>query len=203
MTRPQIRDWYATRKGTPNGIVVEHISANLVPHDYLQEQCDEFINDQGLHLVANDYNADSSRGPRQTNAVHDLFETPFTKPLFIIISCVSNSPSHSQNVLLARQTGAPGTGSPAEWNAAVTQWRAVIDSVQAPPPRLTALGLTTNGALRFTLPGQRGRTNQMLGSSNLMDWTVLANLIGTNGPIIFRDPNALSTPRRFYKLRRL
>ena len=202
MTVRNIRDWYAARKGSSQGITVEHISANMVAHSDLQEQCDEFVHDRGLTLAANDYNADPARGALQTNAVHDSFEIPFMKPVFVIINCVSNSPSHSQNMLLMKRAGAPGFGSPTDWDAALTQWRALIDSVQAPPPELTALRLT-NGTLRFALPGQRDRTNQVLCSSNLVDWTILADFAGTNGPIIFRDTNVLSTPRRFYKLRRL
>jgi len=203
MTLPNIRDWYANRKGTVNGIPVEHISANIVPHDFAQEQCDEFVHDRGITLAANDYNADPRRGITQTNAVHDLFTSPFSKPLFVIINCVSNSPSHLQNVLVLNQVGGPGSGTQAEWNAAMVQWRALIDSVQAPPPKLTDLRLATNGGIRFSFPGQRGRTNQVMVSGNLVNWTVLASFFGTNGPITFRDTNVPPTLRRFYRLRRL
>jgi hypothetical protein len=202
MTLPSIRDWYNARKGTVNGIPVEHISANIVSQYYLQPQCDEFINDLGITLPANDYNTDSSQGPLQTNAVHDSFTLPFTKPLFVIINCVSNSPSHRHNVVMLNQSGAPGFGTQADWEAAMTQWRALMDSVQAAPPELTGL-LVSNGGIRFNFPGQRGRTNQVMVSSNLTDWTVLANFYGTNGPIIFRDTNIHNTARRFYRLRRL
>lgn len=203
MTLGNIRDWYAIRKGTVNGIPVEHISANIVPQHYLQAQCNEFINDMGITLPANDYNADPAQGLRQTNACHDSFTTPFMKPLLVIINCVSNSPSHRQNMLMLNQAGAPGSGTDADWYAAITQWRTLIDSVQAPPPELTGLRLTANGGIRFTFPGQRGRTNQVMVSSNLLNWTVLANFFGTNGPIIFRDTNVPATARRFYRLRRL
>ena len=171
--------------------------------NFLQQQCEEFINEFGITLPANDYNSDPARGLLQTNAVHDAFTSPFSKPLFVIINCVSNSPSHRQNVLMLNQTGVPGSGTPAELDAALVQWRALIDSVQAPPPELTALRLLTNGGIRFTLPGQRGRTNQVMTSSNLMDWSVSANFYGTNGSIVFRDTNVQSTARRFYRLRRL
>ena len=185
-----------------NGIPVEHISANIVPHSFLQAQCDEFIGDRGITLAANDYNTDPALGTTQTNAVHDSFTTPNTKPLFVIINCVSNSPSHPQNVVLLNRVGAPGGGTQAEWNTAMTQWRGLIDSVQAPPPKLTGLR-ATNGVITFTFPGQRGRTNQVMVSSNLTDWTALTNYSGTNASITFRDTNIQGTSKRFYRLRRL
>ena len=101
------------------------------------------------------------------------------------------------------QSGAPGFGQEADWDAAFVQWRALIDSVQAPPPELTGLRSLPGGGIRFVLPGQRGRTNQVLVSSNLINWSVAANFFGTNGPIVFRDTNVVSQPRRFYKIRRL
>lgn len=203
MTLPNIRDWYRWRNGSVNGIPVEHISANIVPVDFLQEQCDEFINDRGITLAANDYNFDPARGPVQLNACHDTFTTPNLKPLIAVINCVSNSPSHRQNVLMLNQWGAPGSGSENDWNAAMVQWRALIDSVQAPPPELTGLRWLPIGGIRFSFPGQRGRTNQVMVSSNLVDWNVLANFYGTNGPIVFRDTNIVSHTRRFYGIRRL
>jgi hypothetical protein len=185
-----------------HGIPVEHISANIVAYDFLQAQCDEFISDYSITLAANDYNSNAALGPTQTNAVHDSFTTPLMKPLFVIINCVSNSPSHPQNVVLLNRAGAPGSGSVAEWNAAMTQWRALIDSVEAPPPMLTGVTLI-NGSVRFSFPGQRGRTNQVMVSSNLIHWTVLTNYSGTNTSITFRDPNTQGTSKRFYRLRRL
>jgi len=182
---------------------VEHISANIVTAYYLQQQCSDFIADYGITLAANDYNTDPGFGPVQTNACHDSFTTPLTKPLFIIISCVSNSPSHPRNVLLMTQTGAPGFGSDGDWNGAFVQWRSLIDSVQAPAPELTGLRWLGIGAIRFSFPGQRGHTNQVMVSSNLVNWSVLASFHGTNGPIVFRDTNAVSRARQFYRIRRL
>lgn len=182
---------------------MEHISANIASAYYLQQQCDDFINDYGIRMAANDYNADPNFGPLQTNACHDSFTIPNTKPLFLIINCLSNSPSQPQNVLMMTQTGAPGSGRDADWDAAFVQWRALIDSVQAPPPELSGLRWLPIGAIRFSFLGQRGHTNQVLVSSNLVNWTVVASFYGTNGPIVFRDTNAVSQPRGFYRVRRL
>lgn len=180
---------------------MDHISANIVSYSFVQSQCDDFINDNGIRLPANDYNADPGRGPLQTNAVHDLFATPNTKPVFVIINCLSNSPSHGQNVILTNFVGQPGFGYQSDWDAATAQWRALIDSVQAPPPELTAVQHPKAGGIRFSFPGQRGRTNQVLVSSDLLEWRVLASYFGTNGPIVFEDRNAQT--RRFYRIRRL
>ena len=171
--------------------------------DFLQDQCDEFVSEWGLTLAANDYNNNPARGPVQTNVCHDTFTTPNLKPLIVIINCVSNSPSHPQNVVMLNKWGAPGFGSEADWTTAMAQWRGLIDSVQAPPPELTGLRWLPIGGIRFSFPGQRGRTNQVMVSSNLVNWTVLANFHGTNGPIVFRDTNIVSHARRFYRIRRL
>ena len=200
-TLPQIRDWFESRNGNVNGIPVEHISCNIISFDFLQSQCDDFISDHSITLPANDYNSDADIGPVQTNTVHDSFTTPNTKPLFVIINCVADSPSHGQNVLLTNFVGQPGFGSQADWNAATAQWRAAIDSVQAPPPELATVQRLTNGGIRFSFPGQRGRTNQVLVSSDLLEWRVLASYFGTNGLIVFEDRNAQA--RRFYRVRRL
>lgn len=201
-TLTEIRDYYTYLKGNRNGIPVEHISVNIATSDFAQEPCDALIDDVGMRIVANDYNSDDDFGPLQTNVVHDSFALQFAKPLFVIINCVTNAPSHPGNSVLLNKAGAPGFGSDADWGNAFDQWHALIDTVQAPPPQLTELRLLTN-TIRFTLPGQRGRTNQVLVSSNLVNWNVLASFYGTNGPIVFRDTNILSRTRRFYRLRRL
>ena len=77
-----------------------------------------------------------------------------------------------------------------------------FDSVQAPLPQITGLRFT-NGALQFNFLGQRGRTNQVLCTSNLLNWTVLTNVTGTNLSILFRDTSVVSNPGRLYRIRRL
>jgi hypothetical protein len=194
---PNVGDWYEARKGNVNGLPVTHIAVNIVPQDFLQVQADAFVNDYGIRICANDYNFRVRQGSLETNAVHDLFQAQFLKPVFLVINCVSNSPSHTQYSLLLNQGGGP-----ADWNVAIAQWHAAIDSVQAPPPQLTNARLS-GGTFQFTFPGQRGRTNQVQCSSNFVNWTVLTNVFGTNAPITFRDTNAVSGGQRFYRVRRL
>lgn len=201
MTVPNIRNWYRNQKGTRQGLPVTHVSVNIIPVTEIQPYCDALIQDAGLEIVANDYNVNSARGVLQTNACHDSFQIPFLKPLFVIINCVSNSPNKPVYTLLHNQVGT--STDDAGWADDLAGWRAAIESVQAPPPELTAFRLTASGGFRFTLPGQLARTNQVLGSPDFTNWSVLGNYYGSNGPIIFRDENIGDKPRRFYHVRRL
>ena len=148
----------------------------------------------------NDYNANPARGPLQTNAVHDLFDIPFNKPRFLVINCVTNSSYNPPNQLILTEPGGIGDFSPD--GPMVTGWHTAIDGVQAPLPQITGARLIS-GAFQFNFLGQRGRTNQVLCTSNLLNWTLLTNVTGTNLQILFRDTNFLSNPGRFYRLRRL
>ena len=192
-----IRRWYEPLRGNVNGLPFLHVGVNITAYDLAQQQTEEFIDDFGLSPCANDYNSDPESGLLQTNAVHDLFQSRFLRPVILVINCVSNSTSHPQWALLLNQGGGQ-----ADWNVAISQWRAAIDSVQAPPPRLTNLS-DSAGVLQFTFPGQRGRTNRVECTTNFVNWTVLTNVFGTNAPIIFRETDALSNAQRFYRVRRL
>jgi len=195
-----IKDYYKQRNGTINGLPLSYVNVNIVAQDFLQPQCEDFIDDYNLPMCANDYNSNPSLGPVQTNRVHDMFATPFLKPIFAIINCVSNSTAQSYLQLLLNEDGGLIT---VDYGAYVTRWRTAIDSVQAPRPELTDTRLTPSGALAFTLPGQRGRTNQVQVSSDLLNWTTVTNVSGTNAPVVFRDTNVVNAPRRFYRVRRL
>lgn len=199
---PNIREWYKARRGTINGLPVLHMSINIVPHSSLQAQCESFINYHGLQTVMNDYNANSSRGPLQTNAVHDLFEVPFIKPYFLVLNCISNSSHTPLDRLMLTEDA--GFGDFSDNGPTVTRWRATIDSVQAPLPLIRNARLEANGTFQFYFPGQRGRTNQVLCTGDLVNWTVLTNVTGTNVLFLFRDMNTtLSNPVRVYRVRRL
>jgi hypothetical protein len=198
VTSASIRDYFTFQNGNRHGVPVEHVSINIVSHASIQQAVDDFVDDLGLRICLNDFNNDPAQGRLQTNAVHDSFQTPFVKPVFVVINCLSNSPTHAPNAVLLNRWGEPTEG----WGTAIDQWRAILDSVQAPPPALTR-GQWTSGGFRFVFPGQRGDTNQVLCSSNLLDWTVLATYTGTNGPLIFRDPTAPDNSQRFYRVRRL
>jgi len=173
-----------------------HCSINLVPQVTLQPQVEDFIDEHSIELCANDYNANPASGPVQTNAVHDLFQPSYQKPVFLVINAISNSPSHALGSLLVNQGGGV-----ANWTNAINQWRATIDSVEAPPPLLTNARLA-DGNLQFRFPGQRGRTNEIEWTADFIHWSILTNVFGTNAPVIFQE-NVTRANRRFYRVHRL
>jgi hypothetical protein len=61
-----------------------------------------------------------------------------------------------------------------------------------------ALPLKTNG-LVFTLQLSTGLNGHIQVSTNLISWATLTNFVGTNSTLIFRDPAATNSPRRYYR----
>jgi len=191
---------FESLRGTKQGLPFLHVGVNIVPHSFYQQQAEVFIDEFGFHVCMNDYNARPADGRLQTNAVHDLFQQPFLKPVIVIVNGVADSPTHSQWTMLLNEGG--GAGSPAEWNQAILRWIRTVDSVEAPLPRLTHVS-RSNDVFQFTFPGQRGRTNRVECTTDFLNWTTLTNFTGTNAPVTFRDTSALATGPRFYRLRRL
>jgi len=172
-----------------------------MPQDYLQPYVDNFINEFDINVCANDYNSKLSFGPLKTNAVHDLFQMPFLKPVFLVINCVSNSPSHPPGQLMLNVGGGQ---SDAGWSALILYIRSVIDNVAAPPPRLTDARVS-GGRFQFTFPGQIGKTNHVESTTNLLSpgsWTLVRSYTGSNGPITFRDNGPFTLRQRFFRVRR-
>jgi len=190
-----IRDYYAARKGNSNGIPVVHVIIDIAGASYAG-QTDAYLPPRGVRICGNDW----SRTLRNTFAPPVGTNGSDPRPVYMIINGVSNSPSHAQWQLLDLHIE-PGGGAE-DYSARIAAWRRIIDSVQAPPPRLTDARLT-NGAFQFTFPGQRGRTNRVECTTDYADWTTVTNVFGTNAPITFRDTNALVNPGRAYRVRRL
>jgi hypothetical protein len=92
----------------------------------------------------------------------------------------------------------PGGGAE-DYSARIARWRNIIDSVQAPPPRITNTR-TSGGAFEFTILGQRGRTNRVECTTNFVDWTTITNVFGTNAAVVVRDANDVRNPARFYRV---
>ena len=180
-----------------------YVGVSLLAQDYLQPYVNEFIDEFGITVCANDYNANPLLGPVQTNAVHDAFQTPFLKPVFLVINCVSNSYTHVPGQLLFNLGGGV---CDACWDTQVIYpIRAAIDSVTAPQPQLTDVRKYSTG-IQFTFPGQIGKTNRVESTTNLLSpvsWTPVAYYFGTNGPITFREDSGLPASQRFYRVRRL
>jgi hypothetical protein len=190
-----IREYYAARKGNSNGIPVVHVIIDIAGASYLA-QTDAYLPPRGVRICGNDW----SRTLRNTFAPPGGTNGSDPRPVYIIINGVSNSTSHAQWQLLELHIE-PGGGAE-DYTARIAAWRNIIDSVQAPPPRLTNTRLT-NDTFQFTFPGQRGRTNRVECTTNFIDWTTVTNTFGTNAPITFRDTNAAVNPQRVYRVRRL
>jgi len=161
-----------------------------------QAQTDSLLGSYGVTVCGNDYTTTN------VNLVRNLFapptaNNPSPRPVFVVINCVSNSPCHTYRELLVNEIYAGGGAQ--DFGPSIANWRRVIDSVQAPPPTITGARLD-GGTLEFTIPGQRGRTNRVESSTNLLDWTTLTNVFGMNGPIAIREPNAAENPDRFYRV---
>jgi thiol-disulfide isomerase/thioredoxin len=184
-----IADWYAARGGNPYGVPVLHIGVNQESASSYQSQTDSFVTQQGFNPVVNDY------GPGLgTNRVRFMFQSS-GQPIFAVINCLTNSPSHQPWQLLVNHLGYGDT----QFGPELASFRAAIDTVQAPlvAPQLSAAHLI-GSAFEFTLQTQRGRSYRVQGSTNLNDWTTLRTIAGTNAPVLFRDTNAPAA-RRFYR----
>jgi len=191
-----IGHWYRDRKGTSNGIPVVHVVANLERDASWQAQTDTFLRARGVSICGNDYTTTN------VNVVRNLFapptpSNPNPRPVFAVINCMSNSPSHPQWQLLINHIEAGGGAK--NYSANIAAWRTIIDSVQAPPPAITD-ARWNGGMFEFTIPGQRGRTNRVELSTNLLDWVTLTNVFGTNGPVSIREPDTGENPERFFRV---
>ena len=197
-TAPFVRDYYALRGGNNHGLPVTYVGVSLLSQDFLQPYVDQFIDEFSIQVCAQDYNANPLLGPVGTNGVHDLFQVPFTKPVFLVINCVSNSPSRAPGQLLLNLGG-----QQVDW-ATISTIRAAIDSVTAPTPRLTDARVS-GGRFQFTFPGQIGVTNTVESTTNLLSpdsWIFVRSYYGSNGPVTFRDNGPFTLRQRFFRVRR-
>jgi len=177
---------------------VAFLLANMEPALVWQAQTDSFLGSYGDKVCGNDYtSATNSKGVRNLFAPPNSTPGGDPRPVFVAINCVSNSPSHAQWQVLLVEYYDGGGGI--DFSARILAWRNIMDSVQAPPPRLKEPGLS-GGGFQFTFPGQRGRTNRVERTTNLVNWTTITNVFGTNGPVTVRDTNAMQNERRFYRV---
>lgn len=80
-----------------------------------------------------------------------------------------------------------------------------INPTSAPPFYFISFGRLTNGDFEMLLQGQIGRSYHFEGANTLTNWTILQTSSSnpTNGVVYFRDFNASSFNRRFYRARLL
>ena len=68
-------------------------------------------------------------------------------------------------------------------------------------PNLAAPGLAPAKQFGFSYSADIGRNYQILGSTNLVNWDVLATATATNQTMLYRDADASRYPARFYRAR--
>jgi len=160
-----------------------------------QGQTENFIAQHRFDPVCNDYVV-SNNVTYNDGFVRLLFQPSGQRPVFAVINGVSNSPTHAPWQLLVNQ----GSFGETDFSQEIAAWRMIIDSVKAPAPRLAEPALVSS-KFQFTLPGQRGQTNRVEVSSNLREWSIVTNLIGTNATIRLQEP-AMTAGGRFYRVAR-
>jgi endo-1,4-beta-xylanase len=82
----------------------------------------------------------------------------------------------------------------------------LIAHYTGPQPLLHGAGFApSGGAFQFQLTSDAGRTYAIQSSTNLnsQDWSILANLVNSNGTIWFTNPGSAIDPRLFFRARLL
>lgn len=189
-TAPNINDYYKARNGNAHGVPVVYMAINLEPADWAQYEADFLLDQYSVYLRGNDYTA------TQTDVAVNLFASHNAKPVFVAINCVPHSPSYGLHELLINASGLVESQIP----GMVDTWKAVIDSVEAPPPSLMNGSLQSNDSFEFTFYGQNNITYLIESSTNLSDWIPAGQYTGTNGPIVFLKNNILPEPGRFFRV---
>lgn len=193
---PQVKtnivDWYDSRGGNPYGVPVLHIAVNQEANAAYQTQTDNFSTQQGFSPLVNDYEGIN------INPVRFSFITG-GQPLFVVINCVTNSPSHLPWQVLVNYQGYAQT----DFNQTLAGFRTLINAVQPPvalppPPQLSA-PRRVGADFEFTLATQTGSTYRVEISSNLVNWATLRSVTGSASPSLFRDTN-VPPVGRFYRV---
>ncbi len=190
---PQVKtsivDWYAARGGNPFGVPVLHIAVNQESASFYQAQTDAFITQQSFNPVFNDY------GVPGNSPVRFAFQNS-GQPIFAVINCVTNSPSHPSWQVLVNHLGYGQT----DFNATLAGFRTVIDTVQsAIVPALLNAPRRIGADFEFKFQTQPGRSYRVLNSTNLVNWTTLQTLPGPTNATTFRHTNAPSA-QSFYRV---
>ncbi len=169
--------------GTPAGLQVLHVGVNLQAG--AEAQTANFLNNADFDLVLNDF----------TRALAGRFQTG-GQPIFAIINGVAGSPTHDQWELLLHQNGYGDL----DFSDNLALFKAAIESVQVPPPRIENLARDTGGVPELTIAPLPGQVARIEVSTDLDEWTMLAdNLVGTGQPIVVRDTTLRPEGRAYYR----
>ncbi len=188
-TTASINDYYKERNGNANGIPVVYMAINLESAEYARYEADNVLAYYSVDVRANDYTE------TDVDVAVRLFATHTSKPVFVAINGVANSPSHRQWELLINKSGVVESQIP----GLITTWQGVIDSVEAPPPALENVHRRGEGVFEFTLYGQLNSTYRVASTTNFLDWDFGAPFIGTNGPVVLPF-NTDTSARRFFRV---
>ncbi len=170
-----------------------HLAVNMEASDSYQASTDNFVNQHGFRYIFNDYM--KVNGTTISNgAVRLQFQPSNQRPVFAAINGVSNSPTHQQWELLANHGGYGAV----DFSAEIAAWRAIIDSVQAPPPLLEQPVMISDDKISFTLSGRPGLGYRIQASPDLVNWSVVAT-VTNDASGLSRFTNQLQSPRQFYR----
>ncbi len=157
-----VHEHYATRGGNSAGIPVVSVGLNLQANQETQTQ--NFVTRAGYDVVLQDFN----------RALANRFFTTGGQPLFVIINCVTNSPSHRPWELLYSRAGYGQTTFP------VAEFRAAVDAVKAAtvvpePPRLSRPQFVAD-RLSFSFAARPGWSYRIETSPDLLGWQEAAQV---------------------------
>jgi thiol-disulfide isomerase/thioredoxin len=178
-----IDEYYATEGGNPGGIPVVHVGVNLQSGQESQTQ--NFVNLAGFDVVLEDF----------SRTVASRFASS-GQPIFGIINCVTNSPSHAPYEVLYVQAGYGQTSFP------VSAFRAAIDSIQAPPAAvmISSAAAPEQGTFVFQIGTTLGQSGRWESSTNLTDWSSVQQFTATNEATGLTVTNGGESSGRYFRV---
>ncbi|MBM3847493.1 MAG: TlpA family protein disulfide reductase [Verrucomicrobia bacterium] len=188
-----IEDHYSSplRGGkNPHGIPVVHVAVNQESRANFQAGTETFIDRYRFRHVVNDYTSTS------VNDVRFKFQSS-GQPIFVVISGVTNSPTHKPWEVLVNHLGYGDR----DFNLELANFRSRIDAVQAPPPPpllLSTPQVASGANPSFTVQAPAGTRIDVQHSEDLSSWTLLQSIDGTGEPVVVTDPNP-SPAQRYYR----
>jgi hypothetical protein len=78
---------------------------------------------------------------------------------------------------------------------------AVLSLIPPQPSQFQLVTLLPDGTLKLVFTGEPGAAYTIEVSTNLADWSVLTNLVNTNGTIEINAGQTAAAPQRFFRAR--
>jgi thiol-disulfide isomerase/thioredoxin len=179
--RTNIHQYYLDLAGNASGLPVTVIAINELTN---RAAADAFIASNHLDLVLDD---------TPDRAVFNQFGG-VTLPHFVVINAITNNVNYPAWQILGYYYGyAADSTTPA--------LRGYIEAVRGTlSPSLKNFRLAAGPVFTAQFTAQKGRTNWIDATSNWVDWITITNLAGSNA-VLFFDPGAALSSRRFYRVR--